>query len=310
MHRSTAPHAIIRKLAEQGYGVVERSRLLDAGLSPTAIDHRLATGVLVPLHRSVYVVGHSHLREEGRWLAAVWSVGPEAVLSHHHAALLWGMLPEPPRGGVHVTLVGRAGRIRRRGVVVHRPRRLDEQDVTTHRGVPTATVARTLLDLALAQRGRRLEQMIRTAAQARVFDPAAVESVLERYPHHRGRRELGRVFGVVAERGTEDLRSGLEVRLLQLCDDHGFAKPVVNGYVAGERVDFHWASARLVVETDGFEWHATPTAFADDRRRDQRLALAGYRVLRFTYGDVREHPDRVLSTIATLLARTPTRGAA
>lgn len=294
---------MIGGLAASNHGVVERSRLVSAGIAPGAIDRRIAAGVLIPLHRGVYAVGHAHLRPEGRWLASVWAVGSGAALSHRHAAALWDVLPEPPRGRVHVTLVGRAGRVRRPGVVIHRPRRLDDCDVTQHRGIPVVGVARTLLDLAVVTRGRHLEQLVRTASRAQRLDVVAMDDVLARYPHHPGRRELARVLGSVVGQGTEDLRSVLETRFLQLCDDHDLPKPIVNGFVAGHRVDFHWPSARLVVETDGFEWHATPTTFAADRRRDQRLALAGFRVLRFSYDDVRSAPRRVVATVAALLTR-------
>jgi very-short-patch-repair endonuclease len=59
----------------------------------------------------------------------------------------------------------------------------------------------------------------------------------------------------------------------------------------------------LVVETDGFEFHAVPTAFADDRRRDQKLTLAGYTVIRLTWDQVTKRRVATARTVATLLAR-------
>ena len=57
-----------------------------------------------------------------------------------------------------------------------------------------------------------------------------------------------------------------------------------------------------MVETDGRDVHSTRRAFEDDRRRDQSLLLAGYRVVRFTWGQVAGEPERVAATVGALLA--------
>jgi very-short-patch-repair endonuclease len=42
----------------------------------------------------------------------------------------------------------------------------------------------------------------------------------------------------------------------------------------------------LVVEVDGYTWHSTRSAFAEDRRRDLELTRQGYRVVRLSYEQV------------------------
>jgi very-short-patch-repair endonuclease len=78
--------------------------------------------------------------------------------------------------------------------------------------------------------------------------------------------------------------------------------PRVNTFVEGEEVDLHRPAARLIVETDGAATHLTPTAFEQDRARDAKLTLAGYRVIRFTWRQLTDHPDRTAQTIRALLA--------
>ena len=58
-----------------------------------------------------------------------------------------------------------------------------------------------------------------------------------------------------------------------------------------------------MVETDGRAVHGTAGAFERDRERDQRLALAGYRTVRFTWRQVASEPQRVGRAVRDLIAR-------
>ncbi len=102
-------------------------------------------------------------------------------------------------------------------------------------------------------------------------------------------------------------RNDLEEAFLAICDRAGLPRPQVNVWIAleptGYEADFLWRAERLIVETDGRDVHTTRRAFEDDRRRDQRLMLAGYSVVRFTWRQVFEEPDRVEATVGALLAR-------
>jgi very-short-patch-repair endonuclease len=69
------------------------------------------------------------------------------------------------------------------------------------------------------------------------------------------------------------------------------------------QVDFLWPQQRLAVETDGRDVHTTRKAFEHDRLRDQRLTLAGYTVVRFTWRHVVDGPRRVAEALRGLLAR-------
>ena len=92
---------------------------------------------------------------------------------------------------------------------------------------------------------------------------------------------------------------------LQLCDDHAIPVPAANQRVDEYVVDFLWKRERLVVETDGYAYHSTPSAFARDRLRDQHLTLAGYTVLRFTHDQVTRTPEAVASRLRRLLQPIP-----
>ena len=92
-------------------------------------------------------------------------------------------------------------------------------------------------------------------------------------------------------------RSELERRFLDLVRSASLPSPVTNGLVDGYEVDFHWPDARLIVETDGRETHATPLAFERDRERDLELTLAGWRVIRITWRQLRDAPERIVALL-------------
>jgi len=54
---------------------------------------------------------------------------------------------------------------------------------------------------------------------------------------------------------------------------------------------------------DGHATHGTRQAFERDRARDQRLELAGYRVIRFTWDQIVHNPGHVARTVVGLLAQ-------
>jgi very-short-patch-repair endonuclease len=79
----------------------------------------------------------------------------------------------------------------------------------------------------------------------------------------------------------------------------------VNRRRAGHRVDFAWPEQGLVVETDGRATHDNPYAFHQDRARDLDLEVAGWRVIRLSWWQVVDEPQRVAELLAMRL-----RGAA
>jgi very-short-patch-repair endonuclease len=293
---------IIAALAARQHGLVNRRQLLAAGLSPKEIAVRVRAKRLLPLYPGVYAVGHAELRREGNWLAAVWACGTTAVLSHWDAATHWGLMPS--RGSqIHVTRPSTAGRAPdRRRIKLHRVGTLRAWEHTLSDGVPTTTVARTLLDLAPHLRPRAMEDTVAQANRLEIFDLIDVRRCLGEHPRQHGVPALRRLLDALAGTDAADLRSMLEVLLLQLCDDYQLPKPVTNAQVEGFTVDFYWPHERLIIEADSYTYHSMPSAFERDRERDQHLTLAGYTVVRFTYRQVTRQRQAVADRIRRLLA--------
>jgi very-short-patch-repair endonuclease len=293
---------VIAALAARRYGLVNRRHLLVAGISTKEIALRVRAKRLLPLYPGVYAVGHAELRREGRWLAAVWACGKPAVLSHGDAAAHWGLMPARGRL-IHVTKPSTAGRDPDpRRIKLHRVGTLRPWECTVTEELPTTTVARTLLDLSPHLRPRAMEDTIAHAVRLELFDLLAVRRCLDEHPRQHGAPALRRLLDALAGTDAADLRSMLEVLLLQLSDDHQFPEPHANAQVEGFTVDFYWPHKRLIIEADSYTYHSMPSAFERDRDRDQQLTLAGYTVVRFTHQQVTRQRQAVAERICHLLS--------
>ena len=110
---------------------------------------------------------------------------------------------------------------------------------------------------------------------------------------------------VLLERGNHPTltRSHAERRLLALLRRSGCPNPETNRRLTGYEVDLLWTAQRLVVEFDGFQFHAERAAFERDRRRDAELQARGYRVIRVTWRQLIDDPEAVVDRIQRTLAR-------
>ena len=292
------PNHAVETLAGEQHWLVARRQLLGLGLSGRAVEHRLATGYLRPVHAGVYLVGRPQLDQPGRWHAAVLAYGPSAVLSHRSAAALWGVID---RDGilVDVTVPGGGSR-RQQGIWVRRTRVLAVDDVARRDGIPVTTVARTLVDLSGLLGKTALKHAVEQADRLHLLDVSATYAALERVRGRRNLRKLRRILARYA--GAPPVRSEQERFFLELAERAGLPAPLVNTRVAGIEVDIFWPQWRLVVELDGRGYHFAPDSFEHDRTRDARLQKAGCRVLRVTYRRLHRRSSSVIADIRALAA--------
>lgn len=85
--------------------------------------------------------------------------------------------------------------------------------------------------------------------------------------------------------------------LVRLLRTSGITGWTVNRQIAGYEVDILFRDARVVIEIDGFAFHSDAETFQRDRSRQNAIALAGYQILRFTWLDLVEYPERVIAEI-------------
>jgi very-short-patch-repair endonuclease len=296
-HRWRAALDVAREWAGRQHGVVARRQLLGAGLSRADVDGLVGAGFLQGVHRGVYRAGPlagTYARE----MAAVLACGPGAVVGGLSTSELWRPLPWPAPNDVEIITPQRS-RGARPGIRVHRVRSLHSADVTIAHGVPVTTPARTLLDLASRISASELERGFARAERAGIVTRNDLLAILRKYPRRPGTPALAALLAA-----TETLaftRSEAEDRFLTLVREAELPAPRVNHRVRGFEVDFLWADARLIVEIDGFAFHASAAAFEYDRRRDAILTAAGYRVVRITWNELTRKPMPIASRVAQAL---------
>jgi predicted transcriptional regulator of viral defense system len=173
---------LIADLADAQHGVIALDQLTAIGLGRHAIQQRVRRGRLHRVYRGVYAVGRRRIQREGWWMAATLST--DGVLSHRSAAALWALAT--PVEQDEVTIATSAGRGERRGLTIHRTSSLPSTETTTRDGIPTTTVARTLLDLAEVVTRRRLERALDESEFRRLFDEEALRAVVASHPGRVG----------------------------------------------------------------------------------------------------------------------------
>lgn len=289
-------------------GLVTATDLQDLGVSRAMRRTMLAEGSLRSLSRRVFIVGGVELDSKGRALAASLHAG--APLSHEASSWLHGIpgfaLPSRP----DVLRLGRERAHDSSLARIHTTTALPRHDVTVVDGIPTLSVARTLMTLAAL-----VPEISTDRVHGAVDD--AVRLGLARDPwlwwrleqlRCRGRNGVAVFEGILQARADHPTESWLEREFLRVLIDAAIALPICQRRIAAKgafvaRVDFLYAEARIVVEVSGAVAHASPQQRADDARRRNRLLLEGYLVLEFTYEQVVQTPELVVAAVVEALAR-------
>lgn len=292
----------LHELLDRAGGVASTGQLAAAGIRASQINHAVKSGALLRLRqgwvahpdapidvvRAVRVGGRlgclSVLKSEGLWCATDSRLHVRVPNDAHNLAS-----PHDRR----VPL----GRPERYGVVVHRSHRasvLEEPEgpvdsfgwALLHSiTCQSAMDAIVTLDSALNQ-----ERVSRTELEFLVAElPAKYRAYLDLTDGHAA--------------------SGLETKArLGLRRYNIPARSQVRIGTVG-KVDL-LVGERLVVETDGREWHTRTEAYLEDRRRDLELAERGYVVLRLSYLQVMEEWETVIGVIRGMVARDEHRWSA
>lgn len=306
--------ALIR-CGESRQGLATPALLRAEGVKRSALSRAVARGDVVQVHRGVYgaaplapwpVFGVTHRGAAPELVqhvrAVLLALGESATVGARTAACLrgWGLLVEPQ--GVVDVVVPRG----RHTVRVARVRALQRRRVQRERWVEhgealwISTAVATVLDCCRVLPHEEAVVVCDSALRSGQVSLAQLRAATDRLPGVRDARRIRRVLLECDPESGSVLESVLRVRMSSAAIS-GFSTQrrivdAVGRYVV--RVDFCFERQRLVVETDGARWHQEAVR---DQSIDNRLAAAGWRVLRFSWSQVVHDPSVVLDLIRAAL---------
>jgi very-short-patch-repair endonuclease len=222
---------------------------------------------------------------------AAWLHGVDATACEPIEAILPGDGEGWERGGI---------RVRRAA--------MDDCDVVAVRGFRTTSIERTIWDLTRSL--SLVEAVVTTdiALHAGLIRRSELREWIDRRAGQKG-VEIARRVLKLAESASE---SPMETRLRLLLVLNGLPKPEVQVTIRDERgsflgrPDLYYPECRIGLEYDG-ETHRSN--LVEDNRRQNRLLVAGVRLLRFTGADVLRRPASVVTQVRSALAEARSKPA-
>jgi very-short-patch-repair endonuclease len=268
-------------------GVITLQQAERCGLTRYAVSRRVQSGHWRQCSRGVYFVDDRPFSDAARIRAEVWSHGTTATACGLAAAWWHGIISAAPEH-VEVTVPLSKGSRSRWGSSVRR-RDLAAVDIVLRRNLRVTAIpltvleavasthSRAILDSAL-QRGVSLDQL--HTAHAR-----------------NARRHGGTLAGRFLREASDGARSEAERLLIRLLRSAKISGWRANYPVCGYVIDVAFPQQKVAIEVDGWAFHHDRTAFQHDRTRQNRISLNGWKVLRFTWLDLTEYPQRVIAEI-------------
>jgi very-short-patch-repair endonuclease len=279
---------VLDDLLRRHDGVITVGQAREIGLSQDAVERRVRSGHWRRCARGVFFVDDRPFSDAARIRAGVWSNGERATASGL-AAAWWNELTKFAPEIVEVTVPRVSNHVRRQGIRLRR-RDLALADVIERRGLRVTTLPLTVVEAAVRRGG----------------GPKLMDSALQRHTRLSALwtahlRNKGRHGSPAARRllqaADDGARSEAERLLIRLLKAAGITGWKANQLVAGYEVDVLFQAAKVAIEVDGFAFHSDADAFHRDRKKQNAIALVGYQVLRFTWLDLIEYPERVIEEV-------------
>jgi hypothetical protein len=272
--------------------LITTEELAGFGVARSGVSRWVRRGRLRRVHRAVYLYGGGELTEDARLYAAALAIGEDAVLGHIAAAALGGFWPYHVPATVDVIVPRHVDS--RRGIRVHSVNELPRDSVTTVRGIPVTTPARTAIDLAATVRKDYAYRRAVHEGQAKGLVPFAdFVDEFERAPLTvKGRaRMLAEIRA-----GATPTRSGFEDWTVGLLRAGDFPPFITSAHPPGTpdwvEVDIFFPAEGLVIEVDGDRWHNTPWRQEHGAHKRAIVRRAGHPVLVLTDEDGQESRKR------------------
>lgn len=233
-----------------------------------------------------------------RLIAARHRLPDKAVFTGPTAAWLHG-LDIAPCNPIEAAVARSSSTSRLVGVVIRRCG-IPVAETSIRRGLRVTSAVRTIADLACRLPLTDAVALLDTALHRRLVNSGRLRDWASAHAGYRGVRRLKRAL----ELADPAAESVMETRLRLILVLAGLPRPRAQVSLRDDcglfvaRPDLYYPDARLAIEYDGATHRESLSA---DNRRQNRLIDAGFRLLRFTAGDVFDAPAEVVSMVRRAL---------
>ena len=285
------------------HALVTWNQLVDAGVPSTWIARQVESGRLIREGPRTYRPWGVRRSWELRALAAVLSARSEALVSHRSAAYLWGLDGCLAPGFVDVTVPRNRKPEHRGGITFHESKAFSLAKPVIRDRIPVTGMARTLFDCfpLLDHDTDRLELFDSARRQKLVQWDDLWECLL--LHARRGRPGVTTYRRILVSRYGEGAPPGSKFARLMatVLTDAGLPAPEFEHPALDYYLDLAWPERWVAVECDGRVAHEHEGAYEQDRVRLNRLRLAGWLVLQYTWQRLRDDPLGVVAEVRQAL---------
>ena len=317
MTRTTVPAVVSRNTVKSA------SQWRARGISPPLLRSLVRSGDLIRMRQGVYATkraldwaGADPVRAHAlKVLAATATAGATAVASYQSAALLHrlSLLTSPPNDTVTLTLAKKWNRAKPANVVFHASE-LPREHVTKLHSLPVTTVARTVSDLARTLPFMDAVVVADSALnQEKTTKPEILQALERQGKGWPGVRQARRAIEFADDRAESPLESAARVAFAEAGLEPPELQVTIHGLQAqgqppepfAARVDFLWRAQQVIAEADGLVKYNDRKDLLNERERDHQLREAGYTVVHFTWQELFQTKQKVLTRIRTALTGAP-----
>ncbi|KXP03142.1 type IV toxin-antitoxin system AbiEi family antitoxin domain-containing protein [Tsukamurella pseudospumae] len=270
-------------------GVITRSAALGLGLSSSAIGRLVEAKLWIALGGGAYLSATHTFTDEARLRAATGATGGAVDGA---AAAWWHGIAQSPPDSISLTVP----RSHRRApkvpydLEVHR-RDLLPADLDVVRGLSVTAAPLTALESAAVGGSALLDRSL----QEGIVTVDGLAAATKRNAGRHGMAEARRLLAVIVG-DAESEAERLFQTMLELHHLTGWRAQFPFGVYS---IDFAFPAQRLAIEVDGWAFHRTPDRAMNDARKQNRLVLAGWRVLRFGWHQLDGDGEAVMTDVIT-----------
>jgi hypothetical protein len=246
--------------AAEHHGLLTKTAAARWGMSKATWFRCLGDGRLISVHPGVARLPGAPVTREQRIAAAALAAAPGGVASHRSAAYLWGV-DRPEDDPIDVIVTRRTRTFELDGVIVHRPRDLQDLTPVLKQRIPTTNVLRLLCDLGAVD-PRGVAAAVGHIVTSHLASPMALRNAIDR--HGRSGRRGVPAFRRALEEWVIDgkpVDSKLESAMRRLFQRYRLPPYEFHAIAGPYEVDF------LIVVPVRFTYHQVVWEHAKQARR-------------------------------------------